>query len=78
MSLVTFSVFTIAGSGVWNGILIGAGAALGTQYALVDRYSRYINYALYAVLAGLLIWLVVRRVRRPGRVRPGLSRPTGG
>ena len=71
MSLVTFSVFTIAGSGVWNGILIGAGAALGTQYALVDRYSRYINYALYAVhrrtarLAG----------RPPGAAGPGASGP---
>ena len=70
MSLVTFTVFTVAGSGVWNAVLIGTGAALGTQYALVDRYSRYINYALYAVLAGLLVWLIVRRVRR-ARERPG-------
>ena len=64
MSLATFSIFTVAGSGVWNGTLIGLGAALGTQYALVDRYSTYINYALYAVLAGLLVLLIVRRVRR--------------
>jgi membrane protein DedA with SNARE-associated domain len=70
MSLVTFTVFTVAGSGLWNGILIGAGVALGTQYALVDRYSRYINYALYVVIAGGLIALVVRRVRR-ARERPG-------
>jgi membrane protein DedA with SNARE-associated domain len=70
MNLGTFSVFTLAGSGLWNGILIGAGVLLGTQYALVDRYSTYINYALYAVLAGLLIWLVVRRIRR-ARERPG-------
>jgi membrane protein DedA with SNARE-associated domain len=70
MNLGTFSVFTLAGSGLWNGILIGAGVLLGTQYALVDRYSTYINYALYAVLAGLLIWLVVRRIRRR-RERPG-------
>ncbi len=51
-------------------MLIGAGVALGTQYALVDRYSRSINYALYAVIAGLLVALVVRRVRR-ARDRPG-------
>jgi membrane protein DedA with SNARE-associated domain len=70
MNLATFSVFTLAGSGVWNGTLIGLGVALGTQYALVDRYSTYLNYALYAVLAGLLVWLVVRRVRR-ARERPG-------
>jgi len=70
MSLATFSLFTVAGSGLWNGILIGLGVALGTQYALVDRYSSYINYALYAVLAGLLVWLIARRLRR-ARERPG-------
>jgi membrane protein DedA with SNARE-associated domain len=70
MNLATFSVLTIAGSGLWNGILIGLGVALGTQYALVDQYSNYLNYALYAVLAVLLVLLVVRRVRR-ARERPG-------
>jgi membrane protein DedA with SNARE-associated domain len=70
MNLATFSAFTVAGSGVWNGLLIGLGVALGTQYALVDRYSSYINYALYAVIAGLLVALIVRRVRR-ARERPG-------
>ncbi len=70
MSLATFSVFTVAGSGLWNAILIGLGVALGTQYALVDRYSSYINYVLYTVLAGLLGWLIARRVRR-ARERPG-------
>jgi len=70
MSLATFSILTVAGSGLWNGTLIGLGMALGTQYALVERYSRYINYVLYAVLAGLLAWLIARRVRR-ARERPG-------
>lgn len=67
MNLFTFSALTLAGSGVWNGLLIGLGVALGTQYALVEQYSRYLNYALYAVLAGLLVGLVVRRVRRARR-----------
>ena len=70
MNLVAFSVLTLAGSGIWNGVLIGLGVALGTQYALVEQYSRYLNYVVYAVLAGLLVALVVRRVRR-ARQRPG-------
>ena len=70
MPLLTFSLLTVAGSGIWNGVLIGLGAALGTQYALVERYSRFLNYALYAVLAGLLVALVVRRIRRARRPRP--------
>jgi membrane protein DedA with SNARE-associated domain len=64
MNLAVFSVFTIAGAAVWNGVLIALGVALGTQYALVQQYSRFINYAVYAVLAGLVIGLIVRRVRR--------------
>jgi membrane protein DedA with SNARE-associated domain len=70
MNLLTFSVLTVAGSGIWNVALIGLGAALGTQYALVERYSSYLNYALYAVLGGLLVALVVRRVRRTRRRPP--------
>jgi membrane protein DedA with SNARE-associated domain len=64
MNLLTFSAFTIAGSGVWNILLIGLGSALGSQYELIDRYSSYVNYALYAVIAALILWLVVRRLRR--------------
>ena len=64
MSLGTFAAFTLAGSGLWNSLLIGLGAALGTQYALVDRYSSYVNYALWAAVAAFVAWLVVRRVRR--------------
>jgi membrane protein DedA with SNARE-associated domain len=64
MNLLTFSAFTIAGSTVWNGLLVGLGAALGTQYELIDRYSSWLNYAVYAALAGIVIWLVVRRVRQ--------------
>jgi membrane protein DedA with SNARE-associated domain len=64
MKLATFSVFTIAGSGLWNTMLVSLGVALGTQYALVERYSRFLNYAVYAALAVLIGWLIVRRVRR--------------
>jgi membrane protein DedA with SNARE-associated domain len=69
MPLVSFSLFTLAGSGVWNAALISLGAALGSQYALVERYSRFLNYAVYAALAVLVAWLVLRALRR--------KRPTG-
>ena len=64
MHLGTFSLFTVAGSALWNGLLIGLGALLGTQYALVDRYSDYLNYALWAAVLAFVGWLVVRRVRK--------------
>jgi membrane protein DedA with SNARE-associated domain len=64
MHLLTFSLFTIAGSAIWNGLLIGLGAALGTQYEVIEKYSDYLNYAVYAAIAGVLAWLVIRRIRR--------------
>lgn len=69
MNLGIFSLLTAAGSGVWNGLLIGAGALLGGQHQLVDRYSSYLNYALWVALAAFVVSLVVRRVRQ--RRRPG-------
>jgi len=64
MHLLTFSVFTIVGSAIWNGLLIGLGAALGTQYELIEKYSDYLNYIVYAAIAGVVAWLVIRRIRR--------------
>lgn len=64
MSLGTFSLFTVAGSGLWNGLLIGLGALLGSQYGLIDKYSRFLNYAVYAAVAAVVGWLMVRNVRR--------------
>ncbi len=77
MNLLTFSVFTIAGSALWNGLLIALGAALGSQYELIDEYSSYLNYAVYVALAGVVVWLVVRRILRVRRPR-STERPTDG
>jgi membrane protein DedA with SNARE-associated domain len=64
MNLATFSIFTIAGSGLWNGLLIGLGVLLGAQYRLIEEYSRYLNFAVYAAIAATIAWLSVRAYRR--------------
>lgn len=64
MPLATFSLYTLAGSGLWNGALIGLGYALGTQYQVIEQYSRFLNYAVYAALGLTVVWLAVRSVRR--------------
>lgn len=64
MNLATFSIFTIAGSGLWNALLIGLGVLLGAQYRLIEEYSKYLNYAVYAALAATIAWLSVRAYRR--------------
>jgi len=64
MPIAQFLMYTTAGSALWNTALVMAGRALGSQYELVAEYSDYLNYAVISVLAALLGWLVVRRVRR--------------
>lgn len=64
MSLPVFSAFTLAGSAIWNGLLIGLGALLGTQYELVEQYSRYLDYIVIAAVVVTIAWLIARRVRR--------------
>ena len=76
MPLWSFTLFTLAGSGIWNSLLIGAGAALGSSYGTVERYADVLNYLVYAALALLLGWLVVRRVRR-GRTSAGEAAQEG-
>jgi len=67
MNLTTFSLFTIAGSALWNTVLVTLGALLGTQYELIDEYSQWLNYAVYAAFAGVIVYLVVRRIRQRKR-----------
>ncbi len=84
MPLATFTLFTLAGSGVWNALLIGAGAALGSRYSTVERYANLLNYLVYAAIAVGVGWLVVRRVRKsragsqdPPAVDESATRPGG-
>lgn len=70
MNLVTFSLFTVAGSGLWNGLLIGLGALLGPQYRLIDEYARFLNFAVSAAVVCFVGWLILRSLRRRRRRRP--------
>ena len=70
MNFAAFSIFTIAGSGIWNALLISLGAALGTQYELVDRYSSYLNYVVYLAVIIFIGYLVIRHFRRKAQASP--------
>jgi membrane protein DedA with SNARE-associated domain len=64
MPLPAFCLLTFAGSAAWNGLLIGAGYALGTQYELVERYTGVLDTAVYLAAALGLGYLLVRGLRR--------------
>lgn len=67
MPFGTFALFTIAGTLLWNGILVGAGYLLGTQYHLIERFAEYLDLAIYAAIGGAVVYLIVRRIRRSRR-----------
>lgn len=63
MPRVTFIVLTAGGSALWNGLLVGAGYALGTQWHTVEGYAQWLDVALYGAMALLVGGFVVRRLR---------------
>lgn len=63
MNLVTFSIYTVVGSGLWNTLLLGVGAALGTQHEQLEQYLGYLDYVVYSAIAIALVVLIVRRIR---------------
>lgn len=69
MNFWRFSVLTVAGSAIWNALLIGGGVLLGTQYDLVEQYSNLLSYVVYAAIVGGVIYLVIRHFRRSSAKR---------
>jgi len=67
MHLGLFVLCTTIGSGVWNGVLIGLGAALGTQREVIDQYLGVLDWVVYGALAVALVVLVSRRIREHRR-----------
>jgi membrane protein DedA with SNARE-associated domain len=73
MNLVTFSIYTIVGSGAWNTLLLGVGAALGTQHEQLEQYLGYLDYVVYTAIAIALVVLVARRVREAAGERRAIA-----
>lgn len=69
MPLGTFLLWTALGSAVWNGLLIGAGMLLGTQYELIEQYIDVVNNVVYFAIGAAVVVFFMRRWdhrRRPG------------
>lgn len=62
MNLVRFVIYTVIGSGTWNTLLIGVGAALGTQHEKLEGYLSYLDYVVYGAIAIALVVLIARRI----------------
>lgn len=63
MSPLTFTLYSLAGSAIWNSVLILAGYELGANWELVEGWVSQVQKVVIAVLAALATWFVVHRVR---------------
>ena len=61
MPLGRFTVYTILGSSIWNGILVGLGWVLGHQWATVRRYTQFFEYGVVLVIGVAILWFIWRR-----------------
>lgn len=70
MSAVPFTLCTIAGSLVWNLVLIGAGYVLGDNWAEVGEHVGLLQYVVVAgILAGGAWWIWTRLLSPTHRAR---------
>jgi len=69
MGVVTFSLLTLVGSGLWNGMLIGVGAALGTEHERLEQYLGHLDLVVYGALGVAVAVLVGRRVHEARAAR---------
>ncbi len=68
MSPLRFTLLTVAGSALWNAVLIGAGVILGANWSTVQNWvGSYSNVVLAAVAIGAAAFLVLRHYRRKNR-----------
>lgn len=74
MNLITFGLWTLLGSGIWNIILITLGFKLGENWELVtgyvDQYSKVVYIALILIMVGFLAFFIRRAVRERNEIAP--------
>lgn len=71
MAPVPFTLFTAAGSAVWNMALIGAGAMLGQRWERVGDVVGLLQGAVIIAVVAAVLWLVWSRGLRPRLARAG-------
>lgn len=67
MPLGQFTLLTAAGSTIWNTIFITIGFYLGENWTVIEPYTNLLSNLVYVVIAVLVLWFVVSRIRRNRR-----------
>lgn len=67
MDPVGFVAYTVLGTTLWNIALVGAGAALGAAWPLVERWVRYYQNAVIAIAVALVAFFLLQRLATRSR-----------
>ncbi len=74
MNFAKFSMYTLIGSGAWNGLWIGLGFAFGPAIKpILEQWSGVISDAVLVVIGLLVVWFIVARVIRNRRRKRELA-----
>jgi membrane protein DedA with SNARE-associated domain len=58
MGRIRFLIYTIAGTTIWNILLIGAGYYLGSRFDELERYTGPVAVGTAAIIIGVYLWRV--------------------
>ncbi|MEI8085430.1 MAG: DedA family protein [Paludibacter sp.] len=64
MNYLSFMLYTVLGAGIWNIILAAMGYFAHGQQDLINKYSHQLSYVFVAVGGILLVWLILKSVRK--------------
>jgi membrane protein DedA with SNARE-associated domain len=64
MNIAIFLLFTLIGTTSWNLLLAGGGVYLGQNWDQILGWVDTYSYIIYAILGGLLIFYVVKKMRK--------------
>jgi membrane protein DedA with SNARE-associated domain len=68
MNFFKFVIYTFIGSLPWNYALTYAGFALGDNWERILGIIRYLDIVVVLAIIGLIIWLIVRKMRQPRNI----------
>ncbi len=69
MGIARFTLYTVAGSTLWNALFITAGFLLGERWELIAPWTDLASWVVVVVIVALVGWFVVTRLRRNARRR---------
>ena len=67
MNIVKFSIYTVAGAGLWNAFLAECGYHLRKHWDTVMHYSRYIDIAVVLLLVVGMAFFITKHLQRRAR-----------